>query len=115
MCWLCLPGVSNSFRAPYEDDPLLVIDNHLSAYQASIPYIMSKANARNFSLVFDPRYQYADRSMRTALSDSTPQRFNASFIFRISEQEIRCEAVPLDDRIGHEQRQHCVDDVCKKY
>lgn len=76
------------YRNPYEDDPLLSLSSDMSAYEASISYLASKASARNLTLNFQPNYIIPTR-LGYVYKDNTLPTFNATIIQRIPIQGIR--------------------------
>lgn len=83
------------YKVPYEDDPLLDISTGTSASQVSIAAIMEQSAARNWSMVFNPTYQYANKGgQRTATQDMSrlgllTNVFNTSLTIRIPQQPVR--------------------------
>ncbi len=88
-------AVKGGYKVPYVDEPLLEIKDDLQSREASIPYILAKAAARNLTLSFQPTYQYAIRNSYSP-TDRTIQYFNCSIVQRVPEQGIRYTPPPSE-------------------
>ena len=77
------------YRVAYSDDELMPTSLKASLEETSISYIMQKANSRNLTMNFVPRYQYSDRYTYYPTDKTNAIYVNATIILRIPEQPVR--------------------------
>lgn len=85
------------YKVPYQGDKLIDIDaTRNSASDFSISNLMERNNARNFSIVYEPRYTHFSRFIPRVIPDSEQSYFNVSIVMRIQEQPIRYSPLPSE-------------------